>query len=474
MNIRFTLRTVLIAAIVLILPLMMVTAEDREPLELDADLAVELALQRNLNIRTQEIELMIAERNYSDRWNVFLPQISARSTLARPNVEPEATPDLQGTLQGLEEFQLTDDPTALDVDEPDDPPRWNLSTNLDISLTLTRQMLVGLEQRTQSLDDAEFDLRQARRETERDVRLSFYELLLQQEQIALSERRLEEAEQRYEEAQQDFEDGIIDEFTLLSTQVALENQRPALRRQRQAYDAAIRQFALTLGVPPEEELELTGDIGIETVELESERELRARIGRSADIREARRSIDQIELARDATVSQMFPTLTFGYNIDPALEGDPFSSDVFDLDQWEQRSGAFSITLNVPIDPLLPRSSTRTELAEQERQREQAEVAVEQAIDGVESRLLTLLETIEITREAMESVMFSVEVAERALELAEEGYDAGLRDISDVRDAEIDLLDAQLDLLQEQFDYREALVNLEFLLDTPVSELTDTQ
>lgn len=457
---------VLAAAVLLSVPAATADADNVDTLQLDADLAVEMALQRNLGLRTRELEVMIEERNYADRWNVFLPQISARGTLARPNEAPEAQPDIEGLIEaGL---------TGTEPPEPDAPPRWNLSTNLDISLTFTRRMIDGLRARANALETAEIELREARRETERDVRMSFYELLLQQEQIELAERRLAEAEQRYEETQEDYEDGVIDEFTLLSTQVALENQRPALRRQRQAFEAAMRQFALTIGVPPEESLQLDGEIGVDPVTPAGEQELRSHLGRNAEIREARRRVEQITLSRDATISGMFPTLTLGYNIDPALTGDPFSSDVFDADNWGQRSGAFNITLNVPIDPLLPRSRTRTEIAEQERQIEQAEIAVQQTTDGVHSRLVTLLNTLEITLDSMESVMLSVELAERALELAEEGYDSGFRDISDVRDAEIDLLDARLDLLQEQFDYQEALVDLEFLLDTPRSELTETE
>lgn len=444
---------------------------EAQPLELDADMAVEMALRNNLGIRTQELEAMIAERNYSDRWNVFLPQIRASGTLSRSNTEREdPTAGLQESLASIQE-QLN--MPAPDPEEPEDPPRWNLGTNLDISLTLTRQMIVGLDQRREALASAEMELREARRETERDVKLSFYELLLQQEQIALSERRLENSRQRYEEAQEDYDAGVVDELTLLSTQVAFENQRPALRRQRQGYESALRQFALTIGAPPDEEFELTGDISLETGRLVDEQRLRSRTGASAEVRQARRAINQLEIARDSTYSEFFPTLTFGFNVDPGLGGDPFSSDIVDIDQWSQQNGRFNITLSVPIDPLLPRSSTRTQIAEHEREIERAQISVQQAADGVEARLLSLVETAEIALESFESVSLNVELAERALALAEEAYDNGLREISAVREAEIDLLDARLDLLQEQFNYREALINLEFLLDMPLSELRES-
>ncbi|MFW5995155.1 MAG: TolC family protein [Spirochaetia bacterium] len=442
-----------------------------QPLELDADMAVEMALRNNLGIRTRELESMIAERNYSDRWNVFIPRISARGTLSRSNKEPEnPNAELQETLS---EIQQALGLTASEPEEPEDPPRWNLSTNFDVSLTLTRQMIVGLEQRSEALASAEMDLREARRETGRDVRLSFYELLLQQEQIVLAERRLENSRQRYEEAQEDYDAGVLDELTLLSAQVAFENQRPALRRRRQAYESALRQFALTIGAPPDEELELIGDISLETRELVGEQRLRSRTGASAEVRQARRAIRQLEIARESTYSDFFPSLTLGFNVDPGLTGDPFSSDIVDADQWDQQSGSFNISLSVPIDPLLPRSSTRTRIAEHEREIEQARISVQQASDGVEAQLLSLVETAEIAIESSESVSLNVELAERALSLAEEAYENGLREISAVRDAEIDLLDARLDLLQEQFNYREALINLEFLLDMELSELRES-
>lgn len=436
-----------------------------QPLELDVDMAVEMALQRNLGIRTQELSTMVDERNYADRWNVFLPRITGSVTLARPNEEP--TDPLSDLYASVEQI-------GFPAPETEDPARWNLRTNIDISLTFTRAMIYGLQSRSEALEASRVELREARRETERDVRLAFFELLLQQEQIGLTERRIAEAQQRYAETQEDYDAGVVDEFTLLSAQVALENQRPALRRQRQGYSAALRQFALTIGAPADEQLVLEGDIGLDTVALREDEQIIPLVGRSAEVQRARRAIEQLQTARELTRSELYPTFTLGFSVDPSLSGNPFSDDILDGERWGQQSGSFTMTLRVPVDPLLPRSSHRTQMYEREMEIEQARLRAQQARDGVESRLLSLIESLQIAVDSLDSVGLNVELAERAYELAVEGYEAGLRDISAVRDAEIDLLDAQLDYLSEQFSYREALIELEFLLDTPYEKLRENE
>ncbi|WP_169313590.1 TolC family protein [Spirochaeta africana] len=446
-------RTPLLPVVLLLLISASLTALPA-PSELDIDTAVELALANNLGIRSHRIDAQIAERNYQHRFNVLYPQISAQGTLARPNAEPE------DPFAGLME-QLGFPP----VPDAEDPPRWNMTGTLSAQLTLASQMIHGIRAVTDAYHNAEIELDDARRELEKQIRTSFYQLLLQQEQLDLSERRLAATRARLEEVQQNYEAGLVDELTLRRTQVALENQRPGLLRQRQGYATAKHSLAAALGVDSLENTTITGSIEQASLELADESALLQLIDRNPDIQAARRGIQGMETRIDLTRAEMLPTLTFAFSLNPGLSGDPFSSDPFDTDNWSDR-GSFSMTLRQPLDPLLPGSSTRQNLANQRDELQQAHLRVEQARSGVALQTRRLLGEITAARETIESLQANVALAERAFELAEEAYQSGLRDFSVVRDAEIDLGDARLQLLQEQHRSIELLLELEYLLNTP--------
>ena len=424
--------------------------------QLDIDTAVELALSYNLGIRSQRIDLTIAERDYAHRFNVLIPQFAAQGTIVRPNAEPQ-------------------DPMAAFLppdDEPDPPPRWNISGTVSAQLTLSAQMLHGVRAVTNAYHNSQTELQDAEREIEKQVRTLFYQLLLQQEQLALSQQRLAAAQARLDEVEQNYQAGLVDELTLRRTQVALETQRPAILRQQQGFTTAKQNLAATIGIAgltDIRDIEIIGSIEQAQRTLTAEQELLMLLDRNSDIRSAQRGTQGIQTRIDLTRSEMLPSLTLAYSLNPTLSGDPFSGDVTDSDNWNDR-GSFSLTLRQPIDPLLPGSRTRQQLANQRDQLKQMELRVDQARSGVELQTRRLAGEISAANQSIESLQSNVELAERAFELAEEAYNSGLRDFSVVRDAEIDLADSRLQLLQEQHRVIELLLELEYLLNTPMDDL----
>ena len=427
--------------------------------QLDIDTAVELALSYNLGIRSQRIDLTIAERDYAHRFNVLIPQFAAQGTLARPNNAPQFQDDPRWEMLGM-------------GIEAEDPPRWNISGTVSAQLTLSAQMLHGVRAVTNAYHNSQTELQDAEREIEKQVRTLFYQLLLQQEQLALSQQRLAAAQARLDEVEQNYQAGLVDELTLRRTQVALETQRPAILRQQQGFTTAKQNLAATIGIAgltDIRDIEIIGSIEQAQRTLTAEQELLMLLDRNSDIRSAQRGTQGIQTRIDLTRSEMLPSLTLAYSLNPTLSGDPFSGDVTDSDNWNDR-GSFSLTLRQPIDPLLPGSRTRQQLANQRDQLKQMELRVDQARSGVELQTRRLAGEISAANQSIESLQSNVELAERAFELAEEAYNSGLRDFSVVRDAEIDLADSRLQLLQEQHRVIELLLELEYLLNTPMDDL----
>lgn len=428
------------------------------PEQIELDTAIALALQSNLGIESELIAVRQKKLIADTWWNRFYPSANANYTLGRLNEDPEP---------------------ALPIPGAEPPPRWFMSAGLDLSLVLTLQIPAGISLARLDHEMGLLSLAEARKRVERDVSKQFYDLLLTREQIALVEERIATAQRRYEQAQVNFDNGLIDEFSLLSAQVALENQRPGLAALRVGYQQQLLAFRNSLGLPLMTPVEPVGTIDppemlitLENSRLEEND--RARLRDRLDIQQLEQ-LDRIqrEQARAADFSQAgrAPYIRFGMNVDPRYGGDPLEDDWFDGNLWNQQNGAVTITIVQPLDAWLPFSQQRNQIAEVESERRRNRLNIEQALRGAEIRVRGLLLGIDSSRQTIRALEENIRLARRAFELAEIGYENGLRELLEVQNAEVDLKDAEFQLLQEKKKIMDSILDLAFELNADVHEIT---
>ncbi|TVR87112.1 MAG: TolC family protein [Spirochaetaceae bacterium] len=433
------------------------------PLPLSVEAAVVLALDNNLDIRSEELDLLKRFRAESRAWNVFIPELSASATLARPHQNPR-------------------DNLPASSDE-DDVGRWVLRPQLEAELILNLRVFQGIRAVRLDYETGRISLEIAQARLELEVRKAFYDILLQWEQYLLAEQRLDSAVRRYEDAQINFDNGLIDELSLLQTQVAVEAARARVLGAEAGYDNSLLGFKQVLGIPRGTAIVLEGSLESSIVELPETETLMQLVGRNPNIRLRRQAVAGSEIALADSRAQRYPTLRLGYTESPefssvslgpqSLPGNPFSGEVADTGNWD-RGGQFSITMIVPLSGFIPVSRPGTAIQNARTDLEKARLGLQDAHRQVETQLASLLRGIETTVRTIEVQELSVRLAGRALELAQESYDAGLRTLNEVRDAEIDLDEAQLDLLEQRKRYIELLLDLEFQLGTELYDLTRLQ
>ncbi len=427
-----------------------VAAED-----MDLETAVALALDSNLGIESELLAVRQKKLIADTWWNRFYPSVNATATMARPNLEQS----------GFD----------FDTFEATEQPRWFASMGIDMGLVLTLQTIPGLSFARLDYEAGLISLADARAQVERDVSKQFYELLLLREQIALTEEQIATAERRFDQAQLNFDNGLIDEFTLLSTQVQLENLRPALTALQVGYQQTLLAFKNSIGLPLTADVTPVGVIAPPQIEFRYDEIDDARLRNRYDVQQLEQLSLILEQQRRATdlnpQGGRAPYLSFGWSLDPTFDGDPLNNDLFDTDRWEQSSGAFTITIVQPIDPWLPLSPTRNALADLERQIQQNELAIQQTRRGAEIGIRGLVLAIQTSQETIVALEENIRLAGRAFELAEIGYDNGLRDLLEVESAEVDLKDAEFQLLQEQKNIMTNLLDLAYELGTEVAEIT---
>ena len=445
------------------------TVSVEEVTVIDAETAVQLALANNLGVQSRDIDLRKSKRLVDNAWTVFIPQVNATGSLSRVN----QVQDISGLAPVPDPGLVTPGNLAVQPFEQEGN-RWNVSTELSAGLSVNLQIIRNIQQTVQQYDIGVINLQDAKAQLRRDVRKQFYELLSQQENIRITRESIETARERFEQTQINYDNGLVDEFTLLSARVQLENLRPQLQQQQLGYRNALMGFKQTLGLPPAEPIELNGQIEADLISLEADALIKDYVDRRYDIQLARQGITSAELALDAKRAERYPTLSLSWRADPSFAGDPFEDPWFDdIDNdWNQRSGAFAISITQPLDPLLPFSRTQVEIDNLKDDVQKARIQLEQARTGAEIRIRQLVDQLETSRNAIEVRRLNVERARRAFNLAQEAYDAGNRELLEVREAEDELQQAQVQLLDEQKNYVVALLDLVYAVNTSIEDLRE--
>ncbi len=500
-----------------------------DTVQLTVDSAVDVALARNLNIKSETITLRVKRRTKNTVFNYFYPTISVSGTLSRMNKAPgtyEAlvpvsaedleeygyydyvipTNQLQGGIYGVGTPQNPLDPTTPLVGVPSTmldqagvydfvvptnelpenmygavmqveeeiPHTWNLSTSLSMSLMLSAQLVFGIKATILDYESGRLSLETAKKKLARDVKKQFYNILLMKEQIELMRAKIATAEDRYEQARINYENGLVSEYNKLRAQVALENMRPGLEDMLVGYQSMLLGFKQQLGLPNRVDIDLEGSIEAEPIALKADPLIDAYITNRLDIQSLVKQLEILRNSRDVTIAGMTPSVALTLSFDPAFANDPFEDPWFEdvENDWAQRSGMFGITVSVPLQKLLPFSSTWVELANTKDNIEKMQTGLMQAVRGAELEIETTVMKMKKSLESIEAMEMNVDLAKRAYDMAEEAYNAGNRELLEVKDAEDDLRDARVKLLAEKYNYSAGLLDLEYALNVSIKEIKE--
>ena len=406
------------------------------PLRLTMEEAVRTAREGNLGLVSPRLEAEGKRRADALAWNNFLPTVDASGTLGRWNVE-----------QSVMGVPL---------------PRWSLSASFSAQLMLTLALFEGVKSLRADYEAGLISYAQAEARLERDVRKSFYNLLLLEENMKLMEEQIEAARRRYEQARANYRAGTAPELSMLQAQVAFENLKPALEEMRIGYLSARDAFAMTLGLPRGTEVLPAGKIEPAYAKLDADAMIASGLSSRLDIQSLVKSLESLQIAETALKYRLWtPNLILGWNLDPTFSGDPWTDDLFDGDSWSQRSGMFRATLSMRLNGLLPFTQDGQQLEELRGQKEGLRAGLAQALRGAEMEIDGLVRRLEKSRTSHAALELNAGLAERAYRLSEEAYRAGASDLLDVQNAELELRKARLELLKEDYTYVTGLLDLEY-------------
>jgi outer membrane protein TolC len=396
--------------------------------------AIGRALDSSLLLQARDLNLQARKRSRDYVWNSFIPRAGLNAALSRMNQPPAAA------------------------------AHWNLSAGFTAQLDLSLALVQGIRSTSLEYEAGLIDRRTAEAQLRRDVKKAYYNLIVLQESGRILEQSLETARRRYEQARRNFQSGIGSEFQLLSAQVAWENLKPALQEQAVGYQTAELSFKQLLGLHRTDTIALLDPLEITAVEVDVPALIRDRVAGRPDIQAQRQAIaiqrNARNLQRRATYT---PLLSLIYTLDPTFN-DPFREPWFrDSGDWFQPTGMFALNLSLPVDALLPFSSTAVKIANMDSGIAEMEKALAQSILEAELEIESLALQLRKTQASMEALQLNVRLAEKAYDLAERGFATGALERLELEEADNELAGARNQVVRAKFAYITTLLDLEYAI-----------
>ena len=396
---------------------------------LTLDGAVEKALGNNRGLKMQEISFMDKERTAKNRWNVFLPDITASAGVSRGNEILKNSPEAH----------------------------WGGQLNGSISLTLGTDIPHKMNRIKEEYAAGNIDYEVAQRNLEVAVRQSFYELLFIKKDMELVQSNLETNKKRYNQTEARYKGGLAPELDMLNSWLAWSKLVPTYDTLSTNYQRKLDQFKITLGIPAGEEVVLQGDVETmvpEKFDLSSIPEEYE----TPELRKLKASLLVAESSRkELRGSSLMPELTLGWNINPGWD------DLSQTDQYTDR-GKLSATILWHLDNLIPNSTGNLKIKRLEDDAAKLRLQIEEEEEDSISRVESLVRQIENQQASVKTLEMTKDVADKTLALTEEAYNYGTKDMLDVSDAQQTVRNAELDILARKFDIYCSLLELEYTLN----------
>jgi outer membrane protein TolC len=234
------------------------------------------------------------------------------------------------------------------------------------------------------------------------------------------------------------------------------------------------QFAMFLGMDYNTPFELAPvDSETDFVSLDVKELISQAASGKPDIQELRHNILMLQSARKTQLNSLLPFLNLSWNTMPTFIGDPWKDDWGDGDLWK-KSGSLTVTLGVRLHSLIPFSPDFQGVKNLDDQIRITNIGLAQMVQGTEIEIYNTVLSLDKTRITAEAQTQTVDLAERAYRLTEEAYRAGLQDLLQVQNAELELKQAKVSMLEQQFNYLNGLLDLEYAIGVPFGTLSSKE
>ena len=389
--------------------------------------AVNKALEYNLSLKKSQIDLAASGYSEKNLWSEIFPSISASASAGYRN--------------------------NLFSDIPLNNSGYNYSVGFGVTLGLNAGIPYTMRNIKLAHQGNILKYEDAKNQLSIQITKLFYSLTAEKNNLLLLEEIFNLAQRQYTRSEVSFRNGLVGELSLTQSSLALENAKYNLNTARTAHKNNISDFLAMLGMPFDEEINLSGEITIVKIDADAEALINDYLPKRPDIIRANQEIERLTLAQRQTLLQAkAPSLNLSLDWGSS-NFDPFSDTL-----------SATARVNIPIDPWIPGTAKAQNVLRANDSIEKAKLDLSSAENSAKTQIRSLCALLRNSWDSVLIARLSLTSAQRSYQLTEQGFNNGIVELLTLQDARNNMANARQRLLQTEISYFNMILDLSSALN----------
>ncbi|MCW8803199.1 MAG: TolC family protein [Ignavibacteriaceae bacterium] len=429
------------------------------------DEAIQLALQNNRDIKVSYLNTEKSRAAVREAFGYALPSVDIAADFSHFLKKPKMPfPDFQALLTNAT-YNILFEENVIPEDESKYVPVENtlqsfaLNNTYSASLTLTQVLFssavfegIGASQTYYDLSKAE--LNNTVSKTVLSVQTAFYGVLLNKAVLDITNASFTNSQDNFNNVKALYNQGMVSEFDMLQAEVQVENIRPVLLRIENSLVTAKNGLKLILGIEQSEEIDVSGEIQLDSIDISDEDELiREALVSNFNIKslDLKKQVDEAFIQLD--VSEYWPTLAAFGNY--TYTG---TSDDLYFQNYDYSTVGLSLTFN-----LWQGNRTKNAVEQSTITYKQTEEQLNQLKDYTILEVNNKMQELKRVKSLIEVQERTVKLAQRAYDISKLRYQEGAGSQLELQNADQNLRQARLNRVQAIYSYLVTKYELDQLL-----------
>ncbi|MBK7377869.1 MAG: TolC family protein [Ignavibacteriales bacterium] len=429
------------------------------------DDAINYALKNNKDISIARLNVAKSEAAVDEAYGYALPRLDLSAGFSHFIKKPLVPfPDFGALLKNAT-YGILFDENVLPRNEDKFVPvnsvlqSFSRSNNYQTELTLTQTLFssavfkgIGASGTYYNLARAELNNQVSK--TVLSVQKSFYNVLIAREISEITKSSFQNAQENLANVKALFDQGMVSEFDYLQAEVRVENIRPVLLQMENMLKSSKDALKIVIGFDQQKEIELQGNFDYSPIVINDEEALiNEALQSNFDLKslDLKKQVDEAFIELD--ISEYWPTIAAFGNY--SYSG---SSETWDFQNYSSMTVGLNFAINLWQGNRTKNAVEQSTITFRQTE-EQLQQAKEYTILNVNSKLLELKRVWELVTVQGKTV----EVAERAYNIAKVRYKEGAGSQLELQNADQELKQARLNQVQSKYSYLITKFELEQLL-----------
>lgn len=418
-----------------------VQAQSQDSVHVDLNKAIEIAMSETPTMRIADRDVQIKQLYKKEQIVSLFPDVSIAANYNRTLLKQTMAMEMGGQSMSI---KVGKDNT------------YSVGANLSLPL-VAPALWSSLKLCSQDIELAMEAARSSKLELVNQVKQAYFGYLLAKQSLDVLKKSYANIEASNQLVTNSYNQGLVSEFEKLRSDVALQNQRPAVSSAQKAVRLANMNLKVLLGMNIDEPVIFDGSLsdyedGVLGAQMPNENDIQ--LAYNSALRQLDLGIQELEQSKKIMIGSSCPMLALAGNFQYAGMGDdkqPFVNYPYSY---------VALSLQVPI---VGWAATSYKLKQADlniaNMRDQRQDVERQLRIGVQSYLNDMQQAIEDIASDRETML----QAQKAYDIAKKQYEVGMNTWLDLNTAELTLTSTQLTYCQSLFNYISAKANLDAVL-----------